>query len=96
MVGLHAHESGRDDRPAVGTGSDLCAPPSGVGVLAASESHLTQPLPQTEDGRHSAVGTLVGAGFKPALVPHARCNRIAVISRELKVGRTISGSTDTP
>src|SRR5881396_2278952 len=45
---------------------------------------------QTEDGRHSAVGTLVGAGFKPALVPHARCNRIAVISRELKVGRTIS------
>src|ERR1700694_594801 len=65
----------------------------GGGVI---ESHLTQPLPQTEDGRHGAVGTLVGAGFKPALVPHARCNRITVISRALKVGRTISGSTGTP
>ena len=37
---------------------------------------------------------LIGAGFKPALVPHARGNRIAVISRELKVDRTICGSTE--
>jgi hypothetical protein len=29
------------------------------------------------------VAKLVGAGFKPALVPQARCERIAVISSNL-------------
>src|SRR5438105_12345071 len=49
-----------------------------------------------KEPQHGAVGTLVGAGFKPALLPHARCNRIAVISRELKLRRTdfrINGHT---
>jgi hypothetical protein len=34
----------------------------------------------TPDGKYIAVARLVGAGFKPALVPQARCERIAVIS----------------
>src|ERR1700730_9920098 len=34
-------------------------------------------VPQTPDGKHIAVAKLVGAGFKPALVPQARWNAIA-------------------
>src|SRR6202048_1343030 len=34
-------------------------------------------VPQTPDGKHIAVAKLVGAGFKPSLVPQARCNAIA-------------------
>ena len=31
-------------------------------------------VPQTPDGKHIAVAKLVGAGFKPALVPQAPCS----------------------
>jgi hypothetical protein len=37
-------------------------------------------VPQTPDGKYIAVAKLVGAGLKPAPVPQARCQRIAVIS----------------
>jgi hypothetical protein len=46
--------------------------------LRAGQSHMTS-VPQTPDGKYIAVARLVRAGFKPALVPQARCERIAVI-----------------
>src|ERR1700730_5918810 len=45
----------------------------------AGQSRMTS-VPQTPDGKHIAVAKLVGAGFEPALVPQARCERMAVIS----------------
>src|SRR6202022_126094 len=58
----------------------------------AGQSHMTS-VPQTPDGKHSAVAKLVGAGFKPALVPQARCERIAVISCAIEVRTAKLGST---
>src|ERR1700730_7123079 len=49
-------------------------------------------LPQTPDGKHIAVAKLVGAGFKPALVPQARCEGIAVISCAIEVRTAKLGS----
>src|ERR1700737_2035805 len=50
-------------------------------------------VPQTPDGKHIAVAKLVGAGFKPALVPQARCERIAVINCAIEVRTVKPGST---
>src|ERR1700737_5330749 len=50
-------------------------------------------VPQTPDGKHIAVAKLVGAGFKPALVPQARCEGIAVISCAIEVRTAKLGST---
>src|ERR1700738_1088314 len=50
-------------------------------------------VPQTPDGKHIAVAKLVGAGFKPARVPQARCERIAVISCAIEVRTAKLGST---
>src|ERR1700738_184964 len=58
----------------------------------AGQSHMTS-VPQTPDGKHIAVAKLVGAGFKPALVPQARCERIAVISCAIEVRTAKLGST---
>src|SRR6202035_1093304 len=56
------------------------------------QSHMTS-VPQTPDGKHIAVAQLVGAGFKPALVPQARCEGIAVISCAIEVRTAKLGST---
>src|ERR1700680_4732512 len=48
---------------------------------------------QTRNGKHIAVAKLVGAGFKPALVPQARCERIAVITCAIEVRTAKLGST---
>src|ERR1700738_4153572 len=50
-------------------------------------------VPQTPDGKHIAVAKVVGAGFKPALVPQARCEGIAVISCAIEARTAKLGST---
>src|ERR1700737_2694456 len=52
------------------------SPFQGRAIARAGQSHMTS-VPQTPDGKHIAVAKLVGAGFKPSLVPQARCNAIA-------------------
>jgi len=52
--------------------------------------------PANPDGKHIAVAKLVGAGFKPALVPQARCERIAVIGCRIEVHTAKLGSPHTP
>src|SRR6202022_1249848 len=59
---------------------------------APGQSHMTS-VPQTPDGKHIAVAKLAGAGFKPALVPQARCESIAVISCAIEVRTAKLGST---
>ena len=49
-------------------------------MLRLSQQLHLDKRPANPDGKYIAVSKLVGAGFKPALVPQARCERIAVIS----------------
>ena len=73
-----------EDRAAVDA---LCAKAKGYGVevegnpaaLPASAGGGYGFRFKTPDGKHITVAKLVGAGFKPALVPQARCERIVVI-----------------
>src|SRR6202023_2020520 len=62
-------------------------------ALPQGQGHHMISVPQTPDGKHIAGAQLVGAGFKPALVPQARCERIAVISCAIEARTAKLGST---